>query len=247
MPPLTRRGFLQLAGLTLGAAAYVPPPEELTAPETRLARVAARTVPVRARPEPEAPQLATLVRDTIVSIKEETWSAKGPQGNPYWYRLDQGFAHSGDLQPVRFEPGQVVNAISPEGMLVEVALPYTQARQEPSAQAVPLYRLYYGATFWAVDIARDADGGAWYALLDDRLYTRYYARAEHLRPVAAEDLSPIAPEVPPEDKRIEVDLARQRLTAYEDEQAVFTTHIRRLPAQRPEPGSPASRPSASSA
>ncbi len=237
MSPLSRRGFLQLAGLALGAAASVPPPDSLTDPATLLARVAARTVAVRARPDVEAPQLATLTRDMILSIKEETWSAKGPQGNPYWYRLAEGFAHSGDLQPVRFEPCPVVSSIPAEGMLVEVSVPYTQSREDPAAKAVPLYRLYYGATFWAVDIARDADGGAWYALLDDRLYTRYYARAEHLRPITTDAISPIAPEVPPENKRIEVDLARQRLTAFENDVAVFTTTISggRLRSD-PEPG-----------
>jgi lipoprotein-anchoring transpeptidase ErfK/SrfK len=221
----------------LGAAASVPPPDELTSPEILLARVAARTVAVRTRPDSEAPQLSTLTRDTIVPIKEETWSARGPQGNPYWYRLDEGFAHSGDLQPVRFEPGPVMSSIPAEGTLVEVSVPYTQAREAAAADAAPLYRLYYGATFWVVEIARDAEGGAWYALLDDRLYTRYYARAEHFRPIAAEELGPIAPTVPLENKRIEVDLARQRLTAYENEQAVFTTRISggRLRSD-PEPG-----------
>jgi len=225
MPPISRRSFLQLAVLSLGAAAYVPPPDESTAPETLLARVTARTVPVRARPNPDAPQIAVLARDTIVTVKEEVWSSGGPQGNPYWYRLTKGYAHIGDMQPVRDEPSEVVTSIAPEGMLVEVGVPYTQSREEPTPEAAPIYRLYYGATFWAVDLARDGDGTPWYALLDDRLYTRFYARAEHLRPIRGEDLTPLAPLVPPEAKRIEVDLARQELTAYEYERAVLTTRI----------------------
>jgi lipoprotein-anchoring transpeptidase ErfK/SrfK len=45
--------------------------------------------------------------------------------------------------------------------------------------------------------------------------------APHLRPVTAEELSPISQDV--RDKRIEIDLTRQRLTAIENGRPVFTT------------------------
>ncbi|MCX6026268.1 MAG: L,D-transpeptidase [Chloroflexi bacterium] len=225
MSAISRRSFLQLTGLSLGAAAFAPPPPEALASEAMLARVTARTVAVRARPDEAAPQLAGLTRDAIVAVEEETWSATGPRGNPYWFRIKQGFVHAGDMQPVRSEMNEVAGTIPSEGLLVEVTVPFTQTRVKPSAEAEPLYRLYYEAAFWAVAAVEDSSGSAWYALLDDRLDTRYYVRAEHLRPIRAEDLSPIAPEVPLEAKRVEVDLASQELTAFEYERAVFTTRI----------------------
>jgi len=225
MSVISRRSFLQLAGLSLGAAAFAPPPPEALATEAMLARVTARTVAVRARPDEAALELARLARDTLVVVEEEIQSATGPQGNPFWFRIRQGFVHVGDMQPVRNDLNEVAAAVPSEGLLVEVTVPFTQTRAKPEAEAAPLYRLYYGATFWAVEGVEDASGGAWYALLDDRLYTRYYVRAEHLRPIWATDLSPVAPDVPLEAKRIEVDLASQKLTAFENERAVFTTLI----------------------
>jgi CubicO group peptidase (beta-lactamase class C family) len=49
-----------------------------------------------------------------------------------------------------------------------------------------------------------------------------YARAEHLRPLGPEDFALISPDVPPEHKRIEVDLKAQTVTAYEYDWPVFT-------------------------
>lgn len=225
MSAISRRGFLQLASLSLGAAALTPPPPETLASGTMLARVTARTVAVRARPDPTAPELTRLTRDAVVTVEEETSSTTGPAGNPNWFRIQQGFVHSGDMQPVSIEINEVAEALPSEGQLVEVTVPFTQTRVKPSAEAEPLYRMYYGATFWAVEAVEDATGDTWYALLDDRLYTRYYVRAEHLRCIRPADLNPIAAEVPLEAKRIEVDLANQQLTAYEYERAVFTTRI----------------------
>ena len=225
MSAISRRSFLQLAGVSLGAAAFAPPPPEALASEAMLARVTARTVAVRARPDAGAPELATLERDAIVVVEEEIESATGPQGNPYWFRIRQGFVYAGDMQPVRYDFNEVVEAVPSEGLLVEVTVPFTQTRVKPEAEGTPLYRLYYGATFWAVEAVEDDSGSAWYALLDDRLYTRYYVRAEHLRPIRARELGPISPHVPLEAKRVEVDLARQQLTAFENERAVFTTLI----------------------
>ena len=209
----------------MGAAAFAPPPPEALASQAILARVTARAVAVRARPDETALELARLERDTLVVVKEEIQSATGPQGNPYWFRIQQGFVYAGEMQPVRNDVNEVPAAIPSEGLLVEVTVPFTQARVKPEAEAAPLYRLYYGATFWAVAAVEDASGGTWYALLDDRLYIRYYVRAEHLRPIRAMDLRPIAPDVPLEAKRVEVDLASQKLTAFENERAVFTTLI----------------------
>ena len=53
----------------------------------------------------------------------------------------------------------------------------------------------------------------------------YHVPALHLRPIALNEWSPITPEVAPDEKRIEVNLGKQVLTAYENEQVLFETTI----------------------
>ena len=73
--------------------------------------------------------------------------------------------------------------------------------------------------------ADSPDGSIWYRLLDDKFDQRYYVPAKHVRIIANEELSPLAPEIPLENKRVEVRLAEQLLLAYENGRAVFATRI----------------------
>ncbi len=60
----------------------------------------------------------------------------------------------------------------------------------------------------------------WYQVFDDRDKKYYLVQGEHLRPVTADELTPLSPDAV--DKRIEVDLGRQRIIAYEEGRPVFT-------------------------
>jgi lipoprotein-anchoring transpeptidase ErfK/SrfK len=57
------------------------------------------------------------------------------------------------------------------------------------------------------------DGYIWYKVRE--LYQSFHIRATHLRIMAEDELTPLSPEVPPEEKHIEVNLSQQALTAYE--------------------------------
>ena len=205
--------------------AFTTPPPEDQPPAYRLARITANNIPVRSEPDPSAPILRKLYRNQIVSVLEEIFGQNGPEGNPRWFRLLEGFAHTASLQEVRYDFNPVTFDIPEGGMLTEVTVPFTQSRFAPSDAAPPLYRLYYQAVFWVTAVAMDEAGRAWYAILDDRLHYKYHVRAEHLRPFTAQDLAPVSPEVPPEAKRIEVDLTRQTVTAFESDRSVFTTTV----------------------
>jgi len=86
------------------------------------------------------------------------------------------------------------------------------------------YRLYYGAVFWIDRVITDLEGVSWYRISDQGEAPIYYfARADALHVVSAEELAPISPEVPPEAKRIEVRLKEQVVVCYEHSQAVMMT------------------------
>jgi hypothetical protein len=225
MASYSRRTFLKLAGASLTGLACASLPPEDQPPAFSLARSAAYDIVVQSEPDPDAPVLRRLYRDQIVTVLEHVTGKNGPPGNPRWFRLLDGFAHSGYLQEVRYDFQPVVYDVPSGGRLAEVTVPYTRSREKPSVDAQPLYRLYYQAVFWVVAAVLDDDGQAWYRLQDDRLAHQYYVPAAHLRLFNDEELAPVSPDVPPDAKHIDVDLTKQSLTAFENDRSVFTATI----------------------
>jgi len=216
---------LKLAGASLAATACAPLPPVDQPPANLLARCTANGIGICSEPDPAAPVLRHLYRDQVVTVLEEIRGEHGPAGNPRWFRLLDGFAHTASLQPVRYDFNDVVYEVPAGGMLTEVTVPFTQSYHAPSEHAQALYRLYYKAAFWVVGTSLDEDGRPWYAVLDDRLHYKYYVRAEHLRPFPSAELAPVSPEIPPDAKRIEVDLTNQTVTALESDQPIFSAIV----------------------
>ncbi len=89
----------------------------------------------------------------------------------------------------------------------------------------PYTRIYYGSTHWATGIEPGPDGDLWYKLTSELWDTDYFVPRTLLRPIPDTELAPISPDVPQEEKRIEVNLDNQMLTAYEGQVIVFQTKI----------------------
>jgi lipoprotein-anchoring transpeptidase ErfK/SrfK len=227
MSRISRRDFLRIAGLALGTVAFsrraLPPGEWMQ--REALARATRFGVSVQEDPDPDAPLVRLLDRDEVVAVLGEVLGPHGPAGNPRWFQLTDGFAHTANLQPVRDVLNRPLQAIDPAGCLAEVTVPYTQSFELPDPTSRPLYRLYCSALFWVVGVVAGADGESWYTLFDERLYHRSYAHASALRVFDPTEVEPLSPDIPPEEKRVEVDLTRQHLTAFESDQAVFSTSI----------------------
>src|SRR4030095_11826938 len=115
--------------------------------------------------------------------------------------------------------------IPTRGALGEVSVPYTDAYLEADPNADFAYRLYYETVHWVTSIVNATDGKKWYRLLDDKFEQYYYVPASHVRLLSNEELAPLSPNVPNENKRVEVRLDDQLLLAYENGQIVFATRI----------------------
>ena len=223
--PISRRQFLRLGVLAGASLALRPLPPAVETGEAGLGRVTVSWIGLYAEPSFRSPRLAKCTRDELLPILKRERADEGPSHNPIWYRLGDGYAHSGYLQLVKWELQQPEGAVPPGGALFEVSVPYTRSYREPDPHSDPLYRLYYQSTAWVEERVTGADGRAWYRLRDDVLLIAYHVRAEHLRRIPAEELTPLSPDVPPGRKRLEISLARQELRAYEDDQLILRTLI----------------------
>jgi hypothetical protein len=222
---ISRRTFLKVSTALAGGAILKPPPPYFIGQPPDLGRVTITYLNLRAEPSVRARRLTTIPRDTILSLEASEISDDGPAHNPLWYRVDGGYAHSGNIQPVRWQPCPPLDRVPGGGALFEVCVPFTRAYQQADTTSKPLYRLYYQSTAWVEAVTTGADGRAWYVLNDDLLNVEYCVRAEHLRIVGADEVEPISPHIAPKDKYILVSLQEQEVLAYEQDQLVFRTRI----------------------
>jgi hypothetical protein len=241
---LNRRDFLKLSASSLSAAVIKPPPPRKTTTPIGLGRVSVASINLYSEPSYRSNRLTVLKRDQLFTLFSSDNSDDGPSHNPLWYRTADGYVHSGHVQIVRWEPQKPIRVIPENGALFEVCVPFTRSYRKPDPTSNPLYRLYFQSTAWVAAIEQDPDGRMWYCLLDDLLKVHYFVRAEHLRRIEAHELSPISPDIAPDEKRIEVSLAHQEVRVFEKGRLVFRTCISSgVPDNRPrENGIPTATP-----
>lgn len=196
--------------------------------EGEIGRVTTKSISVYSKPSDKSKILYQRFRDELVNIYDEILSEDGPDYNPKWYRVWRGYVHSAYLQQVKFRYNLVITDILiKSGLLAEVTVPLTQTmRYLPySKNWEPLYRLYYGSTHWVKGVDTGPDGTQWYRLHDELTEIEYHVQATHLRLIQPEEFEPISPKVNPFDKRIDVSIALQTLTAYENDRVVMKTKV----------------------
>jgi lipoprotein-anchoring transpeptidase ErfK/SrfK len=247
-PQLSRRDFLKIGGLTLGGLAFSPfIPGLSTFDDSFVVRIAIAEMPVRKEPTDDSRIELTWYRDELVHVYEEV-KAEEPKQNPIWYRVWGGYIHRGRLQRVKTLYQKPLDAIA-EGrrVLTEVSVPFTTPYRFSKAYGwQPLAPpFYYGSVHWVEAIEEgpkmaDYDG-AWYRIFDELdSNVGFYVPAIHMRVLPPSDMEPITPDIPYEQKLIEVNLTMQTLTAYEYGKSVFQTTISSgVPGK---PGGPGSLP-----
>jgi lipoprotein-anchoring transpeptidase ErfK/SrfK len=218
---------LRLSSLALGTAAFSPfLPGPFDFDDSRVVRVTTKSVSVYSEPSDESRITGTWYRDELVHFYDEV-VAEEPVYNPVWYRVWGGYMHRSRLQHVKTLYNTPLKGYTDGARsLVEVSVPFTQPwRLTKTYGWEPLNPLlYYESVHWIEGVDAGPDDEPWYRIYDD-LTGNYHVKAQHLRPIPADELTPINPDVPQGSKRLEVDLSTQTLTAYEYEKPVFQTHI----------------------
>ena len=234
---LSRRDFIKLGGLGLSSLAfsqYFPYRDDQSFPD-HIVRVAYPAASVYREPKMDAAYVRDHYRDELVTVYYELNPPEGPAYNPLWYRVWGGYMHSAYLQPVEIRFNNPLDSVREAGHLAEVTVPFTQAyRYSRTYGWQRVNRLYYSTTHWITGIDEGPDGKLWYRLTDELQPVDYHAPAIHLRPVADEEFSPISPNVPFGEKRIEISLIQQTLKAYEKDRVVLNTRVSTgIPNTRP--------------
>ncbi len=235
MAPITRRTFLSLSGLAaLSLAAQFPSPDS-SSQATPVAKLGRATRSIRCYDKPSfiAPEICSHATDSILNIREERLGETDNPHNAIWFQVDDGWVYSSFVQPVKSFLNSPLHSVPAAGRLAEVTVPLTEAWRNDDGNPTVAYRFYYGSTHWVDSIVTDAKANVWYRVLDDRFQVDYYLLSKHLRPISATELTPLSPQV--STKRIEIDLAQQRLVAYENDRAVYDTLLSsgRLGAETP--------------
>lgn len=238
MCPFSRRDFLKLITAAFGSLAFTPTSTLLNVfDDSTLVRVTTDAVSVYSKPDDQSRIVKQLFRDELIHVYEEVDSGT-PAYNPVWYRVWGGYVHRSRLQKVKVLYNQPLTTVPEETrQLAELTVPYTQAMRYTKTYGwQPNLRLYYESVHWIEGIDEGPDGQPWYRIFDELVGFSYHVPATHLRPIPLKEWEPLDPNVPLENKRIEVNLTAQTLTAYEHNMISFETTISSgIPASRPSP------------
>jgi len=232
---LSRRDFLKIAGVGLGALTFNPLKLKefpLVLPQfpvgERLGRVFSM-IDVRSEPSINAPSVNVLYDDAVVVWEQEvvTSGTKDPNLiNQRWVKTPDGFIYADNVQPVKNLPNTPLTAIpdGKPGFWAEVTLPYADMVLDGPAISPHIrflvennqpIRLYYSQAVWIDQIAQGDGGAILYrfnenggrpaGLTGGGYGDMLWGEGSAFRPLTPEDLEYIHPDVDPALKKVVVD------------------------------------------
>ncbi len=224
----SRREFLKFASLSAVALTAGHLPRLSKEAAGLIGRVAYESISVFDLPKLNATTIGYRFRDELLNVQFPLNPLTGPAYNPLWYRISEGYVHAGLIQPVKIEYNQPLDTVPEQGQLFRLTIPFAQPYNYSSQEGwlpEPLFLLYYSSNHWVTAVVEGPDGEAWYQITESWEGVQYYAKASHLQLIPDGDYSPISTEIPASEKRIEISLALQTLTAFQGDQIVLRTPI----------------------
>jgi hypothetical protein len=223
---ISRRDFLKIGSLGITSIALKPFRNLGIFVSSQYGRVIYDSIMIYDQPSFESQGVKQLWADAVILISEVTIGDTEPQYNRVWYKIgDDGYTHSGGVQPVLIHLNDPITEIPKGGQLAEVTVPYTDVRWYPDPGKEVAYRFYYETTYWVVGLVIGKDNNPWYQILDDKWDLILYAPAKHLRLIPVSELTTLSPNIPSHGKRIEVRITDQVVIAYEWDKPVFAARI----------------------
>lgn len=237
---LSRRNLLKIAGTATAALAALPytnlthlfanglefeldKQPEPGAPPLPLGRVADWQVQIRTEPKKSAELVRAAKRDELLYLKEQVEGEPVMAHNKIWFKLEDGYAYSSFIQPVLQQLNQPEPEKAASRFWGEITMPFADARVAPDLNARRVARLYYTSVYRVTEAVQGVDGQWWYRLTDGVVFNPNgpFIPASHMRRFDPSELTPIHPDV--QNKRIEVDVTKQMLTAFEGDTPVMSS------------------------
>lgn len=193
------------------------------APPLPLGRVADWQVQIRTEPKKSAELVRAAKRDELLYLKEQVEGEPVMAHNKIWFKLEDGYAYSSFIQPVLQQLNQPEPEKAASRFWGEITMPSADARVAPDMNARRVARLYYTSVYRVTEAVQGVDGQWWYRLTDGVVFNPNgpFIPASHMRRFDPSELTPIHPDV--QNKRIEVDVTKQMLTAFEGDTPVMSS------------------------
>lgn len=200
--PLSRRQFLQLAGITL-LNVSIPLPN-LSARAESYGRTLLAT-PVRSGPDQAAPVVDHLWPDSLVPVQALE------QG---WYRTAAGFVEKRHIQPILLAPATAHTATALP-FWAEVSAPVTVVRQWCAADAPLVTRIGHGGVAQVIDYLPGSP--AWYGIANEHGDLLGWSQQGGWQPAALR----------PADTALalRIQVRSHRMTVYANQEAVLQTAV----------------------
>ncbi|MBI5841015.1 MAG: L,D-transpeptidase family protein [Chloroflexi bacterium] len=250
----SRRDFLKVAGVGLGAMAFRPfkpfdlepfyTPKRLPQfPDSKIIGRLVDATDIRSRPSNDPllnTSIGTLPADTLIPWEREVIGNVVELVNQKYLETPQGYIWSSRVQPTRNIPNTPITAM-PEGKAgfwAEVTVPYVEMTLEsapisPWIQSLIQYafppRVYYGQVIW-IDQVRQNNGFVEYRWNESPGHGYgfgdiFWMDGAGLKVLTEEDVAPINPDIDPAEKRIVADLTYQTLSCFEGNNEVYFCRI----------------------
>ena len=181
--------------------------------------------PILSRPNPQGTLLGHVYPNDVVRLVRTVVGQGMAYHSHLWFELEQGYVYAPNIQPVFHLPQEPVASVPGDGLWGEVVTPVLVAPPQHYGY-VPdrKFDLIYSMVMRIDDVHTGPDGLPWYGVSTEMGLTMQ-APASIFRIIHDDELTPLSPEVDPADKRIEVYLPDQSLSAFEGEREVFRIKI----------------------
>ncbi|MBK8617856.1 MAG: L,D-transpeptidase [Anaerolineales bacterium] len=247
----SRRDFLKVAGVGLGAMAFKPFDFETLYTPKRLPQFPASEIigrvlgmtDVRNRPSNDplqATAVTTFYDDNLIEWGREVIGNAVGLTNQKFLETPQGYIWASRVQPTKNLPNTPITEMpaGQPGFWAEVTVPYIDMALEgapysPWIQSLISYnfppRVYYGQVIW-IDQIRQNNGFTEYRWNENPGHgygfgDLFWMDGAGLKVLTDAEVSPISPDLDPAEKRIVASLTYQTLSCFEGNNEVFFCRI----------------------
>jgi hypothetical protein len=196
------------------------------------------------RPDISSSPVKDIYEDTVLPWLREVYSDNPDNNviNQRWVETPDGYVYGANFQPCRNLPNPPLTAIpnGQAGFWAEVSVPYVDlSLDNPPARSPGLRktielgqtpRLYYSQVMWIDQVMTNSSGAILYRINEDAKHGYgygdiYWAEGAGFRPLTADDVAPIHPDVDPATKKIVISVTYQTLSCLEGDKEVYFCRV----------------------